>query len=188
MDKRHPQNLLDRLRAEARELGDADTGEASRDSVPGDMRDALVALKDAAFLQHPTYQKQQWRANRDGAHLLILDFEKAFIKRCAELGIPMFAPTVVRTRTMQKVVFRQGLSLTDGEGDYAHQHCAADIVHSKFAWNITRDQWKLLGHIGKEVAKVRGIAIVWGGDWRKPYDPAHWELAQWRERAKEVLR
>jgi len=169
------------------EQSDVDTGEVSRDSVPGDMQDAMRALQDWPFLGHPRYQEQQWRAHRENAHLLILEFEKAMVKRCAELGIPMFAQTVVRTRKMQAHLYRNGLSKNDGTKEYAHQHCAADIVHSKYAWKISEDQWKLLGHIGKEVAHLRGIAIVWGGDWKDPYDPAHWELAQWRERAKEVL-
>lgn len=169
------------------ELSDVDTGEASRGTVPGDMRDALNAMKDMAFLKHPTYEAQQWRANRENAHLLILEFERAFIKRCAYLGIPMFAHTVVRDRKEQQRVYDEGFSKTKPVLKWAHQHCAADIVHSKYAWNLTKDQWKLLGHIGKEVAHMLGIAIVWGGDWKSPWDPAHWELAQWRERAKEVL-
>ena len=29
----------------------------------------------------------------------------------------------------------------------------------------------------KEKAKQLGIKIVWGGDWTKPYDPPHFQLA-----------
>jgi len=169
------------------EKSDADTGELSRDSIPGDMQDAMRSIQDWPFLGHPTYEAQQWRAERENAHLLIVEFEQAFVKRCKVLGIPMFSHCVVRTRKMQQEVYAKGLSKNDGSKAYAHQHCAADIVHSKYAWNMNKDQWKLLGHIGKEVAHLHGIAIVWGGDWKDPYDPAHWELAQWRERAKEVL-
>lgn len=166
---------------------DVDTGEVAPDNVPNDMRDALRKLVDNDFLDHPRYQEQQWRASRKGAHLLILEFEKAMVKRCRELGIPMYAHTVVRDQDTQQRLFKEGFSKTPGTSEWAHEHCAADIVHSRYAWNLTKDQWKLLGHIGKEVAQTRGIAIVWGGDWKSPYDPAHWELAQWRERAKEVL-
>lgn len=168
-------------------MSDVDTGEVSRDTVPGDSRDALRAMVDRDYLGHPRYQEQQWRAERQGAHLLIVEFEKAFVKKCAEYGVPMFAHCVVRTREEQARVFREGHSKTPPTGQWAHQHCAVDVIHSKYGWNLTRDQWNLLGHIGKDVAKVRGIDIVWGGGWRSPWDPAHWELAHWRERAKEVL-
>ena len=33
----------------------------------------------------------------------------------------------------------------------------------------------LASHI-KKIAKSLGIAITWGGDWKKPYDPPHFEL------------
>ena len=26
-----------------------------------------------------------------------------------------------------------------------------------------------------------GVKVVWGGDWTRPYDPAHWELADWKQ-------
>lgn len=36
-------------------------------------------------------------------------------------------------------------------------------------------QKKIAAHI-KSVAKELGIKIVWGGDWKTPYDPPHFEL------------
>lgn len=158
----------------------------------GDARAALAALVDVDYLSSRKYEEQQWRANREGAHLLILDFEKAFIKRLREAGIPAFTHCMVRSQAMQRDAYRKGLSNHTGDKEYAHQHCAIDVIHSKFGWNMQRDHWLIFGHLGKEVAKLRGIDIVWGGDWRSKRwpegDPAHWELAEWRERAKEVLR
>ena len=43
-------------------------------------------------------------------------------------------------------------------------------------------QWKLLAHIGKEVIAQKGLAIssmAWGGDWTF-YDPAHWQIENWK--------
>ena len=28
----------------------------------------------------------------------------------------------------------------------------------------------------KKIAKKQGISITWGGDWKKPYDPPHFQL------------
>lgn len=158
---------------------------------PGDARAALAALVNPAFLKTTVYESQQWRANRDGAHLLIKEFERALIKRLAELGIPAFAHAMVRTKDEQKKAFDGGFSNFDGSKPFVHEHCAVDVVHSQFGWNMSRPHWLIFGHVGKEVAKMRQIDIIWGGDWvTKKWpegDPAHWELAQWRERAKEVL-
>ena len=57
---------------------------------------------------------------------------------------------------------------------------AVDIIHGTKAWDLTRKQWEIVGHMGKEVAAQLGVKVVWGGDW-KFYDPAHWELANWRD-------
>lgn len=170
-------------------MGDHDTGEVAPRHAPNDMRGALQGMIDREYLLHPTYEHQQWRANRNGAHLLIIEFEKALVKHMRILGVPVFAHCVVRTATEQARLFNSGMSRISGRDEYPHQHCAVDIIHSKFGWNLTPEQWKMLGHIGKEVALKRGIAITWGGEPEYGfYDPAHWELTQWRERAKEVLR
>lgn len=171
------------------EQGDSDAGEVSPAHAPDDMRGALAKMVDEQFLKHPTYEHQQWRANRNGAHLLIIEFEKALVRHMRLLGVPVYAHCVVRTREEQKRLFAEGRSRISGLDEYPHQHCACDIIHSKYGWNLSPEQWKMLGHIGLELANKRGIAITWGGSPEyRFYDPAHWELTQWRERAKEVLR
>lgn len=77
-------------------------------------------------------------------------------------------------------MYVKGLSKAKA-GQSAHNHgFAVDIVHGTKAWELTRKQWDLVGHIGKEVAASMGIHVEWGGDWSF-YDPAHWELANWRD-------
>lgn len=39
--------------------------------------------------------------------------------------------------------------------------------------------WQLLGVLGKEVARRRGLDLRWGGDFRTFY-PTYWELANWQ--------
>lgn len=154
----------------------------------GDAQAIIRALSDTEYLKSALYEEQQWRAVRENAHLLILEFENAFVKRLREMGMPFFAHCVVRTPKEQARAFLAGNSKIHPTEPYPHQHCAVDIIHSKYGWELTVDQWAVIGHIGKEVAHMRGIAVEWGGDWRSLYDPAHWQLANWRERAKEVLK
>lgn len=174
----------------AKQTADADMKAPAVKS--GDAKAALAALVDRDFLDSRKYEEQQWRADRKNAHLLIVEFEKRFIKRLRELGVPAFCHAMVRTRADQKKAFDGGFSTKDGAEPYAHEHCAVDIIHSKYGWNMSREHWLIFGHVGKEVAKLLGIDITWGGDWKSKRwpdgDPAHWELKDWRERNNEVLR
>ncbi|MDN2583396.1 M15 family metallopeptidase [Aquibium sp. ELW1220] len=137
-------------------------------------------MVDRPFCFSEKYGEQQGRADRLGAQPEILDFERALIKRAFKLGIPLFAHCVNRGSAEQNRLYRLRRSKARA-GESPHNFGAAvDIVHGIKAWALTRRQWQIIGHLGKEIATQRGLAVVWGGDWEF-YDPAHWELANWRE-------
>jgi hypothetical protein len=141
--------------------------------------DALRGMVDRTMLQSQKWQEQQWRAVRLGMHPDLLEFEKLLIRRMAALGVPMFAHSGIRSAAEQEALFADGVTKAKG-GESPHNYgMAVDVVHSVLAWNLTRRQWDLVGHVGKEVAAARGLKLEWGGDWRF-YDPAHWQLAGWR--------
>lgn len=116
-----------------------------------------------------------------GAHPDIIEFERVFVARLAKNhGIPVFAHNMVRDSAQQTELFVRGVSKSKA-GQSPHNHgMAVDIIHSAHGWDVTLQSWAMLGHIGKEIAVQKGIKLVWGGDW-KFYDPAHWELADWRK-------
>lgn len=148
--------------------------------------EAFENLRDREFLVTSKWKEQQTRAKRDGAHDEILIFEHKLIRRLQRDGIPAFAHCVWRTKDMQNALFVQGRSKA-GWGHSPHNFgCAVDIVHSVKGWQLTFEEWAVVGHIGKQLAKSAGIRIEWGGDWRF-YDPAHWQLADWREKAIQPL-
>lgn len=162
------------------------------------MNEALRGLVDRPFLLSQKYQEQQGRAVRDGAHPdLIGHFdvtgrcvERGFIQvfqaRLRKLDIPMFPHSIVRSEKEQRALFGRGASRdSTNDGVWPHRGCAVDMIHSVYAWNLTPEQWLLIGHVGKEAAAAAGIKVEWGGDWKKPgdklgWDPAHWQLANWR--------
>lgn len=148
--------------------------------VPGTMQAALRQMVHRDFLASQKYQEQQWRAHREGAHPDIVEFERVFIKRMAKLGVPMFAHNMVRSFAEQEKLLADGVSKAGG-GKSAHNFgLAVDIVHSIRAWNLTKPEWALVGHVGQELAKSKGIELSWGGNWPSFYDPAHWELTGWK--------
>lgn len=141
----------------------------------------LRAIVARDFLLGERYQEQQWRANRVGADYRILLFEHVFLARMRKLGVPMFAHCVVRSMAEQTQRFVEGHSKARA-GESAHNFgFAIDLIHSLRAWDLPRESWEDIGHIGKEVAAQNGLKLVWGGDWKTLWDPAHWELQGWRD-------
>lgn len=139
----------------------------------------MRAMVDRAFLKSERHQGQHWRAVREGAHPDILEFERKFTAEFARLGVPFFAHSVVRTSEEQEALLAKGMSKA-GAGESPHNFgMAVDLIHGTKGWNLTRKQWGLVGHTGHEVAERIGVKIQWGGEW-KFYDPAHWELRDWR--------
>lgn len=153
--------------------------------VPATYREALDGLTSKVFLRDQSYKRQQWRANRNGAHSDILDFERMFVRAMRKMDVPVFAHNMVRTSDEQDALYVKGVTKAKG-GQSPHNYgCAVDIVHGLHAWDIPKKAWDLFGHVGKEVAHKAGIKIEWGGDWSF-YDPAHWELHPWREYATNL--
>lgn len=143
--------------------------------------EGLRALRNPALLQSPRWREQQSRADRQGANIDILDFERAFIKRMAKLSVPMYCHCLFRSKADQEAAYVRGVSKARA-GQSAHNYaCAVDIIHSAKAWDLTKTEWALIGHIGKEVAQGLGIKLTWGGDFKSIYDPAHWEITGWQQ-------
>lgn len=147
--------------------------------VPETFSEALAGMVNRSFLRSERYQQQQWRANRLGALPKLVEFEGKLVKRMRALGVPMFAHNMIRSAAEQEKLLRDGVSRAGG-GQSAHNYgLAVDIVHSARGWDLKAKEWALIGHVGKEVAKACGVKVEWGGDWNF-YDPAHWEVEDWR--------
>lgn len=144
----------------------------------------LDSMRNPGFLKSARYQEQQTRANRVGAHPHIIEFADKLVKRGAGLGIPLFAHCMVRTYGEQATAFLNGVSNDDPtDGLWPHRYTAVDIIHGNLGWMdnpAVPHAWDVIGHLGKEVAHSMDIKIEWGGDWRF-FDPAHWELGDWRK-------
>lgn len=145
--------------------------------------DQLRGMADRPFLANSKWKEQQKRADRAGVHPDIVEFDRSMVKRMAELGVPMFCSEMMRSPERQNMLFDTGMSKATA-GNSAHQYgCALDLIHSKKGWEMTRQQWLVVGQVGQDLIKQKGFAIVslaWGGDWQF-YDPAHWQVANWRE-------
>lgn len=147
---------------------------------PATYQEALRGLLNRDFADSQKQQILQHRAKREGAHPTILEFERLLVKRLQKVGVPMYAHCVIRPYDEQLRVFQEGHSKdSPADGMWPHRAFAADIVHSVRQWNLTKKEWAIIGHTGKELAKSHGLKVEWGGDWRF-YDPAHWQVIGWK--------
>lgn len=142
---------------------------------------------DRAFFTTNTYLRQQARAKWDGAEPRMHHFAETLLNMARKRGIPLFVHCAMRSDAEQQRLLDEGYTKA-GPGQSPHQWgCAVDIIHSRYAWHMSKDEWGLIGRIGKEAAKLFDFKVEWGGDWRF-YDPAHWQLADWKEVREDRLR
>ena len=148
-------------------------------SLPLSHQDAAQRLVDMVRVRSAPYRERELREPWDGVHPDLLDWSRAFLKELQRRGMPFFVHDYVRTKEQQDALFKAGRSKARF-GQSAHNFgMAADILHFGRFWDLSKKEWAVVGLIGKEVARRRNIKITWGGDW-KFYDPAHWELKEWK--------
>lgn len=109
-------------------------------------------------------------------------FAARMVEEMRKIGVPIFVHSAYRTKQEQDALVERGRSKAKWPRAPHSQGAAVDLVHSRYAWELTKGEWAMIGKLGKEVAQRIGVPIVWGGDFRTFYDPAHWELEDWRTR------
>lgn len=131
-----------------------------------------------------TYDRADWR----GSSLEIRLFVHKFMRALRARGLPFYVHTCYRSPADQRELVAQGHSQVSNG---AHQRSAAvDIVSAVDHWDIPRSLWSYVGSVGEQVARGHDFGkgedgqtlhIEWGGRWDF-YDPAHWQLSDWRHR------
>ncbi len=147
--------------------------------LPASYQQAAKAMVDFAELKTQYYRDRVIRCSREGAHPDIIDFEQQFRKALAARGYPFYAFEFYRSDERQDQLYRQGVTKAQHGQSPHNWGCAVDIIHLRKLWDLSEKEWAIIGALGKEVARKRNIKITWGGDWDF-YDPAHWELRDWR--------
>lgn len=153
--------------------------------MPASRGSALDGLQSPSFLSHIRYREQQLRANRPPWYLdtPMHQFEVRFRLLAERYKVPVFAHTVLRTPEEQQKAYDAGFSRAKPWESPHQWGLAVDIIHSLKAWDLTPQQWDILGAWGMQVAQDLKIDVVWGGNWDF-YDPAHWEIADWKDRPR----
>lgn len=161
--------------------------------LPKSHKEASLSLVDLRLVNSPTHRAKLIQSGRERTHPDIVLFYQKFQAELIRRGIPLYAFEFYRDNKRQDYLKRSGNSNASAGGSPHQYGCAVDVVHVLKLWNLTQKQWEVIGAIGKEVARKANIAIRWGGDWNgngvsvlndpkeRFWDPAHWELENWRE-------
>jgi peptidoglycan L-alanyl-D-glutamate endopeptidase CwlK len=112
-------------------------------------------------------------ADLHSLHPFFRDKIVQLIKNCEAKGIDLVVVESYRTRAKQKEYYNMGRKYTRSAGGKSkHQYgLAVDVVPVKDSVAIW-DNVSLWRKIGTEGEK---LGLRWGGRWKSPYDPAHFE-------------
>jgi peptidoglycan L-alanyl-D-glutamate endopeptidase CwlK len=112
-------------------------------------------------------------ADLESLHPYFRDRVKLLIRKAGEKGISLTVVEAYRTPTKQSEYKRMGRNYTrSSAGKSKHQFGLAvdlvPLVDSVAVWN-NQTLWRKVGQIGES------LGLRWGGRWRHPYDPGHFE-------------
>lgn len=110
---------------------------------------------------------------------------KAFelIARACERGVALLIVDTIRTEAEQRINLANGVSATKNSKHLPQKpsglSLAIDVVPyalydakgpDKLSWDTKDPRWLVLGEIGEK------LGLRWGGRWKRPHDPGHFEL------------
>lgn len=151
---------------------------------PHSVQDAPMRLEFRHEMTAESVLRLHERADWTGVDQRIARFAAVLVETLRKQGVPMYVHSARRTPAEQARLYAEGRSRIAVKGAHT-TGCAVDIVHAKFHWQLSREEWRYIGIVGKQVAHRIGLDVEWGGDWSF-FDPAHWELKGWR--AAPVIR
>lgn len=193
---RTPQDIA---AATLREIADNTEDRFTQEPVDSGRWDAPKRLSAPHFLTSELYARQGMRADwQQVDHRLRLLAAKVCL-RAKALGIPLYIHSAFRTREEQDILLQRGVTKV-GYPRSAHNIGEAfDLVHGVYHWDLTQQEWLFIRHIVQDelrkmnanLPKFKRLHLNWGGDDGTPqdtfrWDPAHWEIADYRDRIRAV--
>lgn len=150
-------------------------------------------LAAPAFMKTTPYLVQWDKADWQFTDIRLMRWAAVFIELARERNVPLYVHCAYRSRAEQGKLVAAGRSKAAWPKSAHNIGEAVDIVHGVFHWEMTRDEWRWLHVLGQEalrrvnaeLPKDRKLKLTWGGSWRF-YDPAHWEIEDYRARTREV--
>lgn len=162
--------------------------------VPDDVEwDAPARLAAARWFYSDGYLRQLVRADWQHADVRLARWSSIFIELARKRDIPLYVHTCFRGEEDQRLANHLGNSKAVFPNSPHNIGEAVDVVHGLFHWDMTKQEWDLLYVLGSRALDILNsslpaaekLNLSWGGKWRF-YDPAHWEVLDFKDRVKRL--
>lgn len=160
----------------------------------GPVWDTPERLRAPAFLLSTNHMRQGERA--DWAHVdrRLMFWAALVVEYGRKRGIPLYVHCALRSEAEQAKVNAMGNSKAKYPRSAHNIGEAVDIVHGVFHWEMTRAEWAYIHVLGRlaldrvnaQLPKDDKLHLTWGGDFKSIWDPAHWEITDYRSRIREL--
>lgn len=139
--------------------------------------DSINGWKDWRIVENYAFGKDRGGlpmiTDLNSLHPFFRDRVLKLVARCKAKGIELAIVETYRTHAKQREYKTMGKKYTSsGAGRSKHQYGLAvdvvPVVDSVAVWDNTA-LWRKIGSVGEK------IGLRWGGRWRNPYDPGHFE-------------
>lgn len=161
--------------------------------------DTPKRLRAEAFLTSQTYANQQQRADWQQCDPRMRVLAARIVLRAQGLGIPLYVHSAFRTKAEQDKLVRRGVTKARYPRSAHNIGEAFDLVHCVYQWELTQREWLFLHYLGQDelrklnakLSKDKKLQVNWGGDDGSPsdtfkWDPAHWEVLDYRDRIRKM--
>lgn len=151
-------------------------------------------LKAPNFMRTESFLRQWDRADWQHVDPRLMKWSAMVIERARRRNIPLYVHSAFRTEAEQHQLVQRGVSRTRYPTSAHNIGEAVDLVHGVYHWDLTRQEWDLIRVLG-ELALDRlnatlpadeKLELEWGGHWRKPWDPAHWQIKGYQARTRHL--
>lgn len=159
---------------------------------PGPTWDAPDRLKAPLHFRSESYMRQIRRADWSFCDPRLAVWAAVFQQMARKRDIPLYVHAALRPKSVQNALVAQGRSRAKYPRSAHNIGEAVDIVHGVFHWSMNESEWSLLHALGNMAldrcnAYLKGpfkLSLTWGGDFKRLYDPAHWEITDFRNRIR----
>lgn len=156
--------------------------------------DAPKRLAAPNFILSEAHIRQGERADWQHCDRRLMRWASVFVELARKRGIPLYVHCAFRTEAEQADMINRGVSRARYPHSAHNVGEAVDIVHGVYHWTLTKQEWALLHLLGRraldlvnrDLPKARRLDLNWGGEFRSLYDPAHWEISDYRSRVQRL--
>lgn len=134
------------------------------------------------------WEKADWRS----VDARLARWSAVFIELARRRGVPLYVHCALRPEAEQEEAYLAGHSRARYPRSAHNIGEAVDIVHGIYHWTLTKQEWALLHVLGLRALdlvnagrpKAERLVLTWGGTFAGLWDPAHWEISDFRARIR----